>query len=150
MRWLEGTTNRSAMVLFAESSALQTVRALTTTVPSSGSTITLGSLIYLWKSKHFNFQTPDQHKKLFWVDFTRDIEASGSLGFDVFRDLGTTAFTFAATKSLDLTKAVEEIDVNEVQFQKYVQLQLSSTAEQTGLDFEIFDLSFRLLETENR
>lgn len=150
VRWLDGTANAEAVVLFAESLSLHLDRVTSSTLPASGAALTLGEKLYLWKSKAFPFGNPGEHKKLYWVDLIRVPKASGSLKFDLFHDLATAAFSFSTARTLDLTSATEEIGVGEAQFRKIYQVQLSTDADDSDVEFELLDLSFRVGDTDNR
>lgn len=150
VRWRDGTSDREAVVVTSVPTGVYLDRASTFTLPSDGDSGTMGQKLYLWKSRHFDFGIPEQTKALYFVDFTRAVESSGSLGFSLFRDLSTTAFSFAAALTLDLTVAIGEVVVLETQTGQRFQFQLVSSATDTDLDFELFDLTLRFKEIEER
>lgn len=149
VRW-SSSGNQEAAVLLAESTALHLDRATTATLPSSGASLTLGQLLRIWRSAHFAFGSPEQHKRPYWLSFTRKPQASGTLAFSLYTDLSATAFSFNVARTLDLTLGFEELDIGEAQFIYSTQAGLTTAATDDGIEFEVYGMTWRLMETETR
>lgn len=150
LRWRKDGVDYTCLVHAATSLVLHADRICLDPLPEEGDTLTLGQRLFVWRSKHFSFQTPEQHKKIYYVDIIRAVQAAGLLYLDVFQDLSSVAYGFSSERTLDLTSGTREIDVGEAQFQKFYQVRLSTHADQSDIIFDVFELAFRAAETEPR
>ena len=148
VRWRPTTTtNGASVILFATEQGLELERATTLTVPADNSAVTIGQLLRVWKSKRFDCATPHLMKMLQYVNFSREDQTAGNLDINLYRDLSTTAFTFATappTIEIDLTDPTVPILLGEATEALRFQIEAVTVATDTAIEFELFDLVLRV------
>jgi hypothetical protein len=144
VRWLEGTTEREAFVLFATTSAIYLDRQITVAVPTSG-TATLGAQVPYWETRWFDFGAPEQRKHARYLDIVLAPQSAGTAVVQVFTDFGTTNRLLTPNGSawtLDLTAGFQRVNLNAIQA-RFFKARVSLVTPTVNQRFELAEMVFR-------
>ena len=115
-------------------------------VPQAGESVVLGRMPAKWKSKWFDFGQPQRDKKMFYLDVSRR-PTSGTLKARFRRDLEDTV---VFEKDLDMSEAFGTIFLSGLNSARFVQVELAVPEGVVNQDFEVTDLVWRWIDSDQK
>ena len=106
----------------------------------------VGRMPVHWRSKWFDFGVPQRDKKVYFFDISR-VPSSGTLGLNFRRDFGEDV---VFTTTIDLSEAFSSIAMQGFNDCRHAQVEVFVPEGQSDVSFEVTDMVWRLIESDQR